>query len=277
MTIQRAKGNGPYAPLGAGYYRDDALLEAGEAAELLFVRALSYCAESTSDGFISDRQLTMVVGIGMKDAVRRADRLIEVGLWERVEGGYVVRSWLKWNRSADDIGRYRKKDRERKASKPGEGKESESDRIPGGVGSDSLLYSTTQHNTAIHSTSASRPAAQAVASPDDVEPVNVRANRLAKVYSDLVPMSRFPAVAGIVKQAIRAGKSDAEITAALTRLGGSGRSLTVETLRVELEGMPPAPQRQGSTTDGRVQVGADLVARLRAQERGELTDGSHTS
>jgi hypothetical protein len=62
--------------------------------------------------------------------------------------------------------------------------------------------------------------------------------RLAAVYTDLVPMSRFPAVLGVVTQAVRAGKCDEEITAALRRLAKEGRSLTVETLRVEIEGQP---------------------------------------
>jgi hypothetical protein len=51
-------------------------------------------------------------------------------------------------------------------------------------------------------------------------------------------MSRFPAVAGIVRKAIRAQHSDQAITDALVRLAGEGRSVTVETLRIELEGLP---------------------------------------
>ncbi len=77
------------------------------------------------------------------------------------------------------------------------------------------------------------------------ESVNQRANRLTKAYTDRVPLSRFPAVAGIVKRAIAADKTDDEITSALLRLAAEGRSVTVETLRVEIEGLPP-PARGGS-------------------------------
>ena len=61
------------------------------------------CADVLSDGFISDRQLVRFVGVGMFDATDRAARLVEVGLWERRDGGYSVRSWLDWNRSRDEI------------------------------------------------------------------------------------------------------------------------------------------------------------------------------
>lgn len=63
-----------------------------------------------------------------------------------------------------------------------------------------------------------------------------RVNRLTKHYSDRVPMCRFPAIAQIVKMAVKAGHEDDAIIAALLRLADSGRSVTVETLRLELEG-----------------------------------------
>ncbi len=114
--MARPKNLGPYAPLSATYYRDDALLEAGEKAEVLFTRGLAFSADSNSDGFITDRQLTMVLGIGLRGIPQRAAALVAVGLWERIDGGYNVRSWLKWNRSAAELGRMRKQDRERKAN-----------------------------------------------------------------------------------------------------------------------------------------------------------------
>jgi len=72
------------------------------------------------------------------------------------------------------------------------------------------------------------------------ESQNQRAQRLTKVYTDEVPLSRFPAVMGVVKKAIHAGKTDDEITSALLRLAMEGRSVTTETLRVEIEGLPTA-------------------------------------
>jgi len=108
---------GPYAPLAATYAADDAIIEAGEEAELLFLRGLAFCAASESDGFITRAQLKRFVGAGMDNVMQRAERLVEVGLWEEEESGFLVRAWLKWNASAEELGRARKKDRERKAAK----------------------------------------------------------------------------------------------------------------------------------------------------------------
>jgi hypothetical protein len=75
---------------------------------------------------------------------------------------------------------------------------------------------------------------------DAAETLNQRINRLTTVYTDLVPMSRFVAVMGIVSKAVRTGLyDDGEITDALARIAADGRSLTVETLRIELEGLAP--------------------------------------
>lgn len=229
--VQRSKGNGPYAPLSATYYRDDALLEAGEAAELLYVRGLAYCAEALSDGFISDRQVDLIVGVGMKDAMKRAERLVAVDLWERVEGGYVVRSWSKWNKTAEEIGRHRKMDRERKARKAGSGIQSDSARNPDGIPTDSAPQSTTQHNTVL------TPTVPTVVGDTESMTVTQRSKRITDAYAQVEPMCKWPAVNAVAIKAIKSGKwSDDEIRDALLRLAKEGRGVTVETVRVELQG-----------------------------------------
>lgn len=153
MAVNRVRRNGSYAPLSAHYYKDDAIDEAGEAAELLYVRGLAFCADVLSDGFISDRQLVRFVGVGMFDAAERAQRLVEVGLWDREGGGYQVRSWLSWNRSKAEITESMAKDRARKGGgstpapavteserpdpDPPRGGGHDADRIPNGIPPDS--------------------------------------------------------------------------------------------------------------------------------------------
>lgn len=148
MPVNKVKRNGSYAPLSAHYYKDDAIADAGEAAELLYVRGLAFCADVLSDGFISERQLQRFVGVGMRDATRRAERLVEVGLWERKAGGYLVSAWLKWNRSKDDIATLNRRDADRKGSSPAPTDEDapppdddeappDSERNPNGIRSDS--------------------------------------------------------------------------------------------------------------------------------------------
>ncbi len=115
MPVNKVRGRGSYAPLSAHAYKDDALAEAGEAAELLFYRGLSFAADVINDGFISDSQLSRLVGQGMRGLNQRANRLVDVGLWTRETGGYRIRSWLKWNRSLSDITHLQRKDADRKA------------------------------------------------------------------------------------------------------------------------------------------------------------------
>lgn len=68
--------------------------------------------------------------------------------------------------------------------------------------------------------------------------VNQRAQALARTYTDEVKLSKFPAVLSIVKKAVTTGDySDEQIAGALAALAGERRTLTVETLRVALEGV----------------------------------------
>lgn len=119
MPVNKIRRNGSYAPLSAHYYKDDAIAEAGEKAELLFVRGLAFSADVLKDGFISDIQLSRFVGVGMRDVQARARKLVEKGLWSRDDErcGYVVNAWEKWNQSLDEIKEKQRKDAERKVGK----------------------------------------------------------------------------------------------------------------------------------------------------------------
>lgn len=146
----RPKSKGAYVPLAAQYYLDDAILEAGPDAELLFVRMLSFLAAVPSDGFITDRQVK-IVGAGLRAPARRLDSLLNVGLIEQVSGGFLVRSWLKWNRSADEVGKLLAKDRERKARKDAADAPN-SERNPDGIRTDSELQSRAEQSSTEQST-----------------------------------------------------------------------------------------------------------------------------
>lgn len=127
-----ARRVGPYGKLLANYQDDDAIIAAGEKAELLFCRGIAFCSNSDSDGYITDGQLVRRVGAGMKDAEARAKVLVNVGLWVRVEGGYQVRSYIKINETAEERGRKRRTDRERKRAAQGK-----TEGIPNGFRTDS--------------------------------------------------------------------------------------------------------------------------------------------
>jgi hypothetical protein len=74
------------------------------------------------------------------------------------------------------------------------------------------------------------------------EPLSVtqRSRRITDAYAQAEPMCKWPAVNGVVIKAIHTEKwADDEIQSALLRLAAEGRSVTVESLRVELNGLPP--------------------------------------
>lgn len=142
MPVNKVRRNGSYAPLSAHYYKDDAVQEAGEKAEVLFTRGMAFCADVLSDGFISDRQLR-IVGVGLSGVAARAAALVTVGLWRRDDdkGGYWLVSWLKWNRSREEIAELAEKDNRRKST-------SDSERKPTGFRTDSAPRARTpRHDT----------------------------------------------------------------------------------------------------------------------------------
>lgn len=61
------------------------------AARALWVTAGSYCASNETDGRLS---AAMIPPLGGRP--RDADKLVECGLWERVEGGYLFHDWAEY-------------------------------------------------------------------------------------------------------------------------------------------------------------------------------------
>lgn len=109
---------GVYAALSGFYYLDDRIDQCGEAAEVLFIRSLAWCAAAMSDGFMTERQVRRAIGVGLDGIEDRCNRLVDAGLWTRdeVRGGFVVTNYLKWNRSREEIQMRRARDAARKRS-----------------------------------------------------------------------------------------------------------------------------------------------------------------
>lgn len=87
-----------FVPLDLQLPRDPAIRRAGPTAELLFIRGLIYLKASNSDGFIPEFDLP-VVGVGIPATAKAAGALVDAGLWQPSPGGWLCRSWLKWNLS----------------------------------------------------------------------------------------------------------------------------------------------------------------------------------
>jgi hypothetical protein len=103
-----------YVRLYTTYDEDPAVVAAGEAAEVLFLRGIAYAGRAESGGFIPDGQLRRLCPRGART---RAEKLVLVGLWCRddVHGGYQIRSWDKLQPEHDALAQRRRSDRERKA------------------------------------------------------------------------------------------------------------------------------------------------------------------
>jgi hypothetical protein len=67
-----------------------------------------------------------------------------------------------------------------------------------------------------------------------------RSKAITDAYAVAEPMCKWPAVNGIVIKALKAERwADGEVREALLRMAGEKRTVTVDSLRVELDGLPP--------------------------------------
>jgi|SRR5882757_1884183 len=107
---------GPYVPLDVHYARDEAIRRAGEAAELLYLRALAYSKGHFKDGVVPDYDLA-VVAVGMRGVQARVDALVQEELWLPIDGGWQIRSWHLWNETSDQTAAKKKRAAERQSAK----------------------------------------------------------------------------------------------------------------------------------------------------------------
>ncbi len=92
---------GEFVPCDVNLANDPAIMRAGPLPELLFRRANEYVKRVNRDGILEAVELP-VVALGMPGKPGQyADVLVREGLWEKVEGGWLIRSFLKWNPSSE--------------------------------------------------------------------------------------------------------------------------------------------------------------------------------
>lgn len=104
--------------LSSTYYLDPAINSAHPDAERLFTRALAYCGNAETRGFVPKSALK---SFGIRSVSRRVSELIEAGIWVESDTdasgnqipGYRFKAWAEWNGSGDDLLERRKSDRER--------------------------------------------------------------------------------------------------------------------------------------------------------------------
>lgn len=101
-----------WVKLATNYYDDAALMRAGEAAEVLFLRALAYCGDQENDGTVPHEALARLTPTRGK---ARASALVREGLWKPVPQGWSIVSWSKHQESKDQLDAKRASARARQA------------------------------------------------------------------------------------------------------------------------------------------------------------------
>lgn len=86
---------------------------AGDHACWMYVSGLTYCARALSNGFIPQGRVPKLTGL--RQPMRLAAKLVEVGLWEAIEGGFRVHDYLDYQPSAEKIEEQRQQKTKRMA------------------------------------------------------------------------------------------------------------------------------------------------------------------
>jgi len=102
----------PWARLDDDFYDHRKTAAAGTAGAGLFTIALSYCAKKLTDGFVPSAMIPRLCP-DVPDPMGLAEKLADIGLFERRDGGYEIHDYLVYNPSAADVRENRRLARER--------------------------------------------------------------------------------------------------------------------------------------------------------------------
>jgi len=105
----------PYLALDDNFPDNPKVAGLSDRAFRLHVVALCYCSAQLTDGLVRNKaKLWANIGGNIRSFSRLTDELCLAGLWDIVDGGYVIHDYLEWNASAAQIKEKRRKDRLRK-------------------------------------------------------------------------------------------------------------------------------------------------------------------
>lgn len=250
-----------YLPLAVAFASDPkvrALAQFGADAGLardLFVQMCCHCRANLTDGFVAEYELGILVyPLDLEHGKQLAKHLAYVGLIKEVSNGqadgWQVLAFLKRNPSREEVqelsgkradaGRTGgRKSRKRPAQRPAQ---ASSKQVASTLPSNLDPRDRDRDRDIQTPTASASPAAM---SRNGLTPTQ-RSKPIADAYAEVQPMCKWVAVNGVIVHAIKSGKyTDDEIRAALLRLADSGHSVTVDSLRMEIEGLPPSrPGRQ---------------------------------
>jgi hypothetical protein len=91
-----------------GFWSHPKTLSLTAPALALWVRAGSWSCQQLTDGFIPVPALPMLGGVR-----RNADELVQVGYWDRADGGWVFHDWEDYQEASEVVKKRRRDARER--------------------------------------------------------------------------------------------------------------------------------------------------------------------
>jgi hypothetical protein len=265
--------------------------DAGLARDL-YVQMCLHCKENLTDGFVAAEQVGILVyPLDPEHGNQLAKQLASVGLTKEATKeeatGWQVLAYLPRNGTKEDVERLSKVRSEAGRTGGHKSRKRPAQRKPRAKGSQVANQLDLQNGSNADSVSDSVKTTESetdIQTPTESAALTItqRSKRLTDAYAAAEPMCNWPAVNGVVIKAIKSEKfADEEITAALLRMAKEGRGVTVETLRVELVGLPPRNPSQQLTTgqNASQSTGGDRArgARTAGQnvqnmiDRGELT------
>lgn len=89
-----------FAQFHDGFYRNPKVRKAGSLGAWMWAASIGYASENLTDGFIPSHELAALCSdLDTKPRLKVAAKLVEVGLWEVVDGGWRIHDYLNWNLS----------------------------------------------------------------------------------------------------------------------------------------------------------------------------------
>ena len=90
------------------FFLNPKVIAAGRDACYLYIAGLTYAAGKQTNGFLPAASIPIIaamamiqIGYGPGRAQNRAKQLVDVGLWEKCAGGFMIREYLDYNPSDD--------------------------------------------------------------------------------------------------------------------------------------------------------------------------------
>lgn len=90
-----------WAKLDDSFFRHRKARAAGKDGRALFVASLCWCGAQLSNGHIGTADLQLLAAEAEVRGTATARRLVDAGLWEEVDDGWVVHDYLDWNLPAE--------------------------------------------------------------------------------------------------------------------------------------------------------------------------------